>query len=127
MADEKSQHAPPEEHEVSVEARSGRTSEVFVPGGHDARRIAVEARCGVRAVRSLYRGDRVRELTRIRILEAVARLGLPPPGAIAQAAAEQAGTRAAPPDTCHGGSRRAQVDEAGAEEDHSLHPAGRPR
>lgn len=51
----------------------------FVPSGHDTRRIAVEARCGVRAVRSLYRGDRVKDLTRIRILEAIERLALPPP------------------------------------------------
>lgn len=53
--------------------------EKFVPGGHDTRRIAVEARCGIRAVRAVYRGERVKELTRIRIVEAVARLGLPQP------------------------------------------------
>ena len=46
---------------------------------HDRRRVAVEARCGERAVRRFYDGGRIRELTFTRIVEALTRLGLPNP------------------------------------------------
>lgn len=79
MANEKFLPGDHEARGIVVQTRSANASENFVPGGHDTRRIAVEARCGVRAVRAVYRGDHVKELTRIRVLEAVARLGLPLP------------------------------------------------
>jgi hypothetical protein len=42
---------------------------------HDVRRIAVEARCGDRSVRAFLHGSHLKELTRLRIAEAMAKLG----------------------------------------------------
>ncbi len=54
---------------------------------HDMRRIAVEARCGERSVRTFFRGGRIKDLTRLRIVEAIATIGIAASEALAPTAA----------------------------------------
>jgi hypothetical protein len=49
------------------------------PTAHDIRRIAVEARCGDRSVRTFFRGGGIRNMTRLRIVEAIAAIGIAAP------------------------------------------------
>lgn len=49
------------------------------PRGHDLRRLSVESRTHPDSIRRLYTGRPVQPLTRIRVEEACARLGVPRP------------------------------------------------
>ncbi len=52
-----------------------------VPPGHILRAIAVEARAHPQTVRRVYAGHGYRPMSAMRVREAAARLGLPPPPA----------------------------------------------